>query len=83
MRKILFLFIALSFTLLLQAQDSTLSNTTFNHLALSVTALDRSADFYKNVLNLREITNRTKMEGIAAAEPVNGISTAIVSKRSA
>jgi lactoylglutathione lyase len=37
---------------------------TFNHLALSVTDLNRSAEFYKNVMHLQEITNKTKIEGI-------------------
>jgi catechol 2,3-dioxygenase-like lactoylglutathione lyase family enzyme len=48
----------------LQAQDASTFNFTFNHLALSVKDVDRSAEFYKNVLNLNEITNKTKIEGI-------------------
>ena len=46
------------------AQEATSSAFTFNHLALSVADVDRSAEFYKDVLGLQEITNRTKMEGI-------------------
>ena len=64
MRKITFLIIALSFTFLLQAQDNTSFNFTFNHLALSVKDVDQSSTFYKNVLGLQEITNRTKMDGV-------------------
>ncbi len=37
---------------------------TFNHLAISVKDINRSVEFYKNVLKLTEITNRTKIEGI-------------------
>ncbi len=48
----------------LQVQETTSFNFTFNHLALSVKDVDRSADFYKKVLNLNEITNKTKIEGI-------------------
>jgi catechol 2,3-dioxygenase-like lactoylglutathione lyase family enzyme len=33
---------------------------TFNHLALSVKDLNRSAEFYNKVLSLNEITNRAK-----------------------
>lgn len=44
------------------AQETT--NFTFNHLALSVKNLDESATFYKDVLQLQEITNKTKMDGI-------------------
>ncbi len=64
MRKVMFFIISLSFAYLLQAQDTTSFNFTFNHLALSVKDVDRSIDFYKNVLKLNEITNRTKIEGI-------------------
>jgi len=56
--------IVLTFTGILQAQDVSTFSFTFNHLALSVKDVDRSAKFYKNVLNLQEITNRTKIEGI-------------------
>jgi len=35
-----------------------------NHLALSVTDLDRSAAFYRDVFGLAEITNRTEIAGI-------------------
>jgi lactoylglutathione lyase len=48
----------------LRAQDESTFNFTFNHLALSVKDVDRSAEFYKKVLNLNEITNKTKIEGI-------------------
>jgi lactoylglutathione lyase len=64
MKKITFCFLALIFAGYLHAQDESTFNFTFNHLALSVKDVDRSAEFYKNVLNLREITNRTKIEGI-------------------
>lgn len=36
----------------------------FNHIALSVKDVDNAAIFYKEVLHLKEITNRTKMEDI-------------------
>lgn len=63
MRKVSLIVIAISFSFLLQAQDSSI-NFTFNHLALSVKDVDLSSNFYKNVLGLREITNWTKMDGI-------------------
>ncbi|MBL7994500.1 VOC family protein [bacterium] len=46
------------------AQDHTPFKLTLNHLALSVKDVNRSADFYGNILNLQETTNRTKMDGI-------------------
>lgn len=46
------------------AQSPANLNLSFNHLALSVKDVNASANFYKNVLGLQEITNRTKMEGI-------------------
>lgn len=64
MRKIIIAIIALCFASLLRAQDSTSFNFTFNHLALSVKNVDRSAAFYKTVMHLNEITNRTKAQGI-------------------
>lgn len=56
--------IALVCTGFLQAQDNTVYNVTFNHLALLVKDLDRSADFYKKVLTLKEITNRAGGTGM-------------------
>jgi len=47
-----------------QSQSLTTFHLTFNHLALSVTDVNRAAEFYKNVLKLTEITNRTKLDGI-------------------
>ncbi|MGE5107893.1 MAG: VOC family protein [Sphingobacteriales bacterium] len=64
MRKTTLIIIALVFYGILKAQDASSFKFTFNHLALSVKDVNRSADFYKNVLDLEEITNRTKMEGI-------------------
>lgn len=64
MKKLTLLIITLSFTALVRAQDSTVFNFTLNHLALSVKDVNRSAEFYKKVLGLKEITNRTQMAGI-------------------
>lgn len=46
------------------AQDSTGFRFSVDHLAISVTDVNRSADFYIKVLKLPEITNRSKIEGI-------------------
>ena len=64
MRKITLLIISISFTSSLLAQDTTSFNFNFNHLALSVKDVERSADFYRKVLKLQEITNRSKLEGV-------------------
>ena len=64
MRKVTLIMIAVSFAGFIHAQDNRSFNFTFNHLALSVKEVDRSADFYNKVLKLQEITNRTKMAGI-------------------
>ena len=47
-----------------RAQGNNSLFVTFDHLALSVKDIDRSAGFYKKVLGLQEITNRTEVEGI-------------------
>lgn len=64
MKKVSLFFIAILCTILLQAQDSIVSKFSFNHLALSVKDVNRSAEFYSKVLQLPEIVNRTKIEGI-------------------
>lgn len=61
MNKATFFLIAFAFFGIVNAQDT---NFTFNHIALSVKSLDQSATFYKEVLQLQEITNKTKMDGI-------------------
>lgn len=46
------------------SQEKNEISVSFNHFALSVKDPDQSAEFYKNVLNLNEITNRTNINGI-------------------
>jgi catechol 2,3-dioxygenase-like lactoylglutathione lyase family enzyme len=60
MKKIVFMATALTYSMLLQAQDG--FNFTFNHVALSVKDVQASSDIYKKVLQLTEITNRTGNE---------------------
>jgi len=62
MKKTIIVIIALAFFGMLQAQET--SSFTFNHLALSVKDVDQSAQFYKDVIGLEEITNRTEINGI-------------------
>ncbi len=63
MKKLTLLASFILFSLLMHAQETGFQFS-FNHLALSVKDVNRSAEFYKQVLKLQEITNRTKMEGI-------------------
>jgi catechol-2,3-dioxygenase len=48
----------------MKAQENNPLHLTLNHIALSVKNVDESALFYKTVLGLTEITNKTKKEGI-------------------
>ena len=64
MKKLTVLINAILFTVLLNAQDASSINFTFNHLAISVKDVNLSADFYKKVLGLQEITNRSQIEGV-------------------
>ncbi len=64
MKKIVLLTVISVLTLQLRGQDKTTFNLTVNHLALSVKEVNRSADFYGNILGFQEITNKTKMDGI-------------------
>ena len=64
MRKIFVLLMLLTISSRAFCQNENQFEVKLNHIALSVKDVDKSADFYKNVLNLNEITNRTKTEGI-------------------
>ena len=64
MKKLKLLIVALSFSGFLLAQENTSFNFRYNHLALSVKDVDRSAEFYMKVLKLPEILNRSKIEGV-------------------
>ncbi len=64
MKRITMLAISFVCTCMVWAQENKSFDFTFNHLALSVKDVNRSAEFYANVLQLNEMTNRTKMDGI-------------------
>lgn len=64
MKRFSLLMMLLSLEVLMAAQDNTAFNFTFNHMALSVNDVDVSVAFYKKVLQLEEITNRSAIEGI-------------------
>ncbi|HZI53005.1 MAG TPA: VOC family protein [Chitinophagaceae bacterium] len=64
MKKLAVLTNAILLAVLLLAQDTLPTSFTFNHLAISVKDVNRSADFYKKVLGLQEITNRSQIEGV-------------------
>ena len=64
MKKIILLFIAFLFTGSIWAQDNNSFSFSFDHSALSVKDVNIAADFYKNILKLEEVTNRTKKPGI-------------------
>ncbi len=64
MYKSLILALVVTSKGILFAQEASIVEFTFNHNALSVKDVNRSADFYATVFQLKEIINRTKMEGI-------------------
>ncbi|HEX6224668.1 MAG TPA: VOC family protein [Chryseolinea sp.] len=64
---------------LLHAQETKSFQFRFNHLALSVTNVDRSAEFYQNVLKLQEIVNRSKIEGVRWFQFSDGLELHLIS----
>lgn len=64
MKKIILLLALAHFSNYAVAQKTSDFSVSLNHFALSVNDVDTSAEFYKNALNLQEITNRTEKAGI-------------------
>jgi len=64
MKKLIILILLLQYSGFAAGQEMNLFSVKFNHVALSVKDVNRSAEFYKNALQLEEITNRTEMDGI-------------------
>ncbi len=62
MKKIILLGAGTFFLICAQAQENNFGFS-FNHLALSVKDANIAATFYKDALGLKEIENRTKVEG--------------------
>lgn len=63
MRKISILLLALFFACYAQAQDTASFNFMFNHVSRSVKDAARSVAFYKKVLGLKEIPDKTETAG--------------------
>lgn len=64
MKALITLFIITQSFGILFGQDKKEISVNFNHCALSVKDVNQSAEFYKSILNLDEITNRTMIDGI-------------------
>jgi catechol 2,3-dioxygenase-like lactoylglutathione lyase family enzyme len=60
MKKSIFQILVVFFSLSGYGQTTTSLNITFNHLAISVKDLNRSAEFYGTILNLTEISKQTQ-----------------------
>jgi catechol 2,3-dioxygenase-like lactoylglutathione lyase family enzyme len=60
MKNLILVLILMQVSNLVNGQATTDFSVVFNHFALSVKDLDKSSEFYMNVLNLQEITNRTE-----------------------
>jgi catechol 2,3-dioxygenase-like lactoylglutathione lyase family enzyme len=64
MSKTFLLAIALALQGALWAEESQTTAFAFDHVALSVSDLNASSEFYEAVFGLKEISNRTRIEGI-------------------
>ena len=64
MKKLIPVVIIVLISTYTKAQETPKISMTFNHVALSVKNVDVSAEFYRGVLGLQEIVNRTKKDGI-------------------
>lgn len=78
MKKITLFLILIQCSILSFGQDLDYS-VTFNHIALSVSDVDQSAQFYMKTLNLQEITNRTKIDGVRWFSLGEGIELHLIS----
>ena len=64
MKRLLLFLVLLPLTRLATAQEAPVPAVTFDHLALSVTDVDRSAGFYQEIVNLPEMATPAELEGI-------------------
>ena len=64
MKKLIILLVTIQFSQITIGQEIADSSVFFNHVALSVKDANKSAEFYKKALNLKEITNKTEIDGI-------------------
>ena len=64
MKKFILVLVVVLFSKLTISQEKDSFSMSFDHLALSVDDVEKSAEFYRTILNLNEITNKTKVEGI-------------------
>jgi lactoylglutathione lyase len=64
MKHLLFLLVNINLAGTVSAQNIPSFQCDFNHMAFSVKDLKASVDFYRRVLNLHEITNRSQKDNI-------------------
>ncbi len=64
LQQLILITILASFHFLVAGQVAARPVLTLNHISLSVKDVNRSANFYSEVLGLSEITNRTEAAGI-------------------
>ncbi len=72
MKKLILLLVVVLFSKLTVGQEKEEFSMSFDYLALSVDDVEKSAEFYKTILNLDEITNKTKVKDIRWSSLDNG-----------